>query len=143
MKRLRVIGLGIVVALPFAAGWAMFAPIDPGSREQAFDIPAGTYARRVAGDKAGILPPEIHLTVGVKDVLVVRNLDQVPQTVGPILVMPGQTFRLPFNLASDYQFVCTAHSNGKLDIVVDPEPTPGWRRLVWRVKTLIGRKGVQ
>lgn len=116
--------------------WALFAPVQGGSREAAFDIPAGTYARRAAGDKVGILPSEIHLTMGVKDILLVRNLDNVPQTVGPVLIMPGQTFRLPFNQASDYQFECTAHASGKLAIIVDPAPTPGWRRLVWRLKNL-------
>jgi hypothetical protein len=139
MKHVSVGRMVAIVALALKAAviWAMVAPIHAGSREQAFEIPAGTYARRAAGDKVEILPPEIHLTVGVKDVLVVRNLDNVPQTVGPVLIMPGQSFRLPFNQASDYQFECTAHSSGKLAIIVDPEPTLGWRRLAWRLKNLV------
>ncbi len=39
-----------------------------------------------------------------------KNQDTVPQTFGPALLMPGQSFRLPFEVASDYQFACTAHS---------------------------------
>ena len=41
-----------------------------------------------------ILPDEIRLTLGVRDVLVLENLDDVPQIFGPTLMMPGQSFRL-------------------------------------------------
>ena len=131
---MRRLALLVAAALAAAALWAMFAPLPAGSREQLFEIPAGTYARRAAGDKVEILPSEIRLTLGVKDVLVLRNLDTVPQTFGPVLIMPGQSFRLPFNQASDYQFECTAHASGQMRIVVDPAPDAGWRRLVWRVR---------
>ena len=133
MKRFHLARVAVVVALP--ALWAMFAPIPAGSREQLFEIPAGTWERRAAGNNVEILPAEIHLTLGVKDILVLRNLDRVPQTFGPVLIMPGQSFKLPFGQASDYQFNCTAHAAGRMDIIVDPEPAAGWRRLVWRVQT--------
>jgi len=129
---MRRLALLVAAALAAAALWAMFAPLPGGSRDQLFEIPAGTYARRAAGDKVEILPSEIRLTLGVKDVLVLRNLDTVPQTFGPVLIMPGQSFRLPFNQASDYQFECTAHASGRMRIVVDPAPDAGWRRLAWR-----------
>jgi hypothetical protein len=118
-----------------AAVWAMFAPLPAGPREQLFEIPAGTWARRAAGDKVDVLPREIRLTVGVKDILVVRNLDAVPQTVGPVLIMPGQSFRLPFDTASSVEFECTAHAGGQLRIVVAPRPDAGWRRLAWRARS--------
>ena len=54
----------------------------------------------MAGDKVEILPDEIRLTLGLNDVLLLRNLDDVPQVFGPTLIMPGQSFRLPFELAS-------------------------------------------
>ena len=132
MKRRRVAWLAVVVAVPVL--WAMFAPIPADSREQLFEIPAGTWERRAAGRDVEILPAEIHLTLGVKDILVLRNLDRVPQTFGPVLIMPGQSFKLPFGQASDYQFNCTAHAAGRMDIIVDPEPSAGWRRLAWRVQ---------
>jgi hypothetical protein len=50
----------------------------------------------MAGDKVEILPPTITLTLGLNDVLLLRNADDVPQTFGPALIMPGQSFRLPF-----------------------------------------------
>lgn len=134
MTRSRILVLAATV-LAIAALWAMFAPIPAGPREQLFEIPAGTYARRAAGDKVEIPPTAIHITLGVKDVLVLKNLDKVPQTFGPVLIMPGQSFRMPFGVAGDVQFECTAHASGHMRIVVDPAPDAGWRRLAWRVRT--------
>lgn len=115
---------------------ATLAPVRYDSREEVFEIPDGTWARRMSGNPVEILPDRIYLAMGVRDVLVLRNLDEVPQIFGPTLIMPGQSFRLPFELASEYLFVCTAHTSGQMTVVVDPEPTPGWRRLQWRVKNL-------
>ena len=138
MTRSRILMLA-AAALALAALWAMFAPIPTGSREQLFEIPAGTYARRAAGDKAEVLPTAIRLTLGVKDILVLKNLDSVPQTFGPVLIMPGQSFRMPFGVAGDVQFECTAHASGQMRIVVEPAPDAGWRRLVWRVRRWLQR----
>ncbi|RYY75188.1 MAG: hypothetical protein EOO52_12545 [Gammaproteobacteria bacterium] len=112
-----------------------FIPVQYNSREELFEIPTGTWANRSAGNYVEILPQEIYLALGVRDVLVLRNLDTVPQMFGPTLIMPNQSFKLPFELASDYQFACTAHASGQMTIVVDPEPTPGLQRLQWRFKT--------
>jgi hypothetical protein len=136
MTRSRILMVA-AAALAIAASWAMFAPIPAGSREQLFEIPAGTYERRAAGDKVEILPTSIRLTLGVKDILVLRNLDKVPQTFGPVLIMPGQSFKMPFGVAGDVQFECTAHASGQMRIVVDPLPAAGWRRLAWRARTAL------
>lgn len=134
----------LVVSAALAAGvmmvlmWAGFAPIEkPASREEVFEIPQGTWARRMSGDKVEILPNEIRLTLGMKDVLLLRNLDDVPQTFGPALMMPGQSFRLPFEVASDYQFACTAHASGSMTVIVDPEPATPWTRIRWRARELM------
>jgi hypothetical protein len=128
----------VVAALLLAAVmWAGFAPIaSPATREQVFEIPKGTWARRMAGDKVEILPNVIRLTLGMKDVLLLRNLDDVPQTFGPALMMPGQNFRLPFEVASDYQFACTAHASGQMTVIVEPNPITPWARIAWRVREL-------
>lgn len=91
----------------------------------------------MAGDKVEILPSRIRLTVGLNDVLVLKNLDNVPQTFGPTLMMPGQSFRLPFELASEYQFACTAHASGQMTIIVDDYPSTPWLRLRWRALRLL------
>jgi len=119
-----------------ALGWAALAPLRFDSREELFEIPKGTYARRMAGDKVEILPSTIRLALGVHDVLLLRNLDDVPQQFGPTVMMPGQSFRLPFEVASDYQFACTAHASGQMTIVVEPEPSSPWARLRWRAARL-------
>ena len=43
--------------------WAAMAPITSASSEEIFEIPKGTWARRMAGNKLDILPSEIHLTL--------------------------------------------------------------------------------
>jgi hypothetical protein len=133
-RKVRIAGLVAAAVLFGMAAWAMLAPLSVESREQLFEIPNGTWQRRAAGNQVDILPSEIRLALGVKDILVLRNLDSVPQIFGPVLIMPGQSFKLPFNKASEYQFECTAHASGQMKIIVDPEPVPGWRRLVWRIR---------
>jgi hypothetical protein len=91
----------------------------------------------MAGDRVEILPSEIRLTLGLRDVLLLRNLDDVPQTFGPTLMMPGQSLRLPFALASSYHFACTAHVSGQMTVVVEEFPATPWARLRWRVRELL------
>jgi hypothetical protein len=116
-----------------AITWAAVAPVHFASREALFEIPKGTWARRMAGAKIEILPEQIRLVLGMQDVLVLRNRDDVPQIFGPTLIMPGQTFRLPFEVASVYLFACTAHLSGQMTIVVDEPLDSPWARLRWRV----------
>lgn len=130
--------MAFMAVLAAGMAWAAFAPIALDSREEVFEIPKGTFARRMAGDKVDILPQEIKLTLGANDVLLLRNLDDVPQTFGPVLIMPGQSFRLPFEAASTYSFACTAHASGKMLVVVDPAPAPGWQLLRWRARRAVG-----
>ena len=122
-----------------ATAWAALTPIESASRDELFEIPQGTWARRMAGNHVEILPSEIRLTLGVRDVLVLKNLDDVPQMFGPALMMPGQSLRLPFELASSYQFACTAHASGQLTVIVEPNPRSPWARLRWRVNALLTR----
>jgi hypothetical protein len=130
--------LVLILSLVFDAVLLMaFIPVQYNSREELFEIPTGTWANRMAGNKVEILPQEVHLALGVRDMLVLRNLDTVPQMFGPTLIMPNQSFKLPFELASEYQFACTAHISGQMTVIVDPEPTLGWPRLQWRTKTLV------
>jgi hypothetical protein len=128
----------LLAVAPFLAAlaWAALAPIHADSRDEPFEIPKGTWARRMAGNKVEILPSTIRLTLGIHDVLLLRNLDDVPQVFGPTLIMPGQSFRLPFEVASTYSFACTAHASGQMNVIVDPHPQPGWQRLRWRAETL-------
>jgi hypothetical protein len=134
----RVAG-GVLVAAGLA--WAALAPIAPASRDELFEIPPGTWARRMAGEKVEILPDTIRLTLGANDVLLLKNLDDVPQVFGPALIMPGQSFRLPFEVASTYSFACTAHASGQMSVIVDPSPALGWPTLRWRARQWMRRAG--
>jgi len=133
---LRRLGLALGCALLAVAAWAALTPVTFASREELFEIPQGTWARRMAGAKVEILPARIDLTLGVHDVLLLRNLDDVPQVFGPTVLMPGQSFRLPFEVASSYSFACTAHLSGQMTIVVAPQPDSPWERLRWRATAL-------
>ena len=127
----------VVIALALLAtlGWAALAPVAAAPRERLYEIPAGTSARRLAGEQdLEILPQTIRLSV--RDTLALRNADKAPHVFGPTLIMPGQTFRLPFTTASTYSFLCTAHADGQLNVVVEPPPAPGWQRLQWRWEQL-------
>jgi hypothetical protein len=132
MRRLRV-GVPLVAAIA-ALGWAGFAPLSVPSRDELFEIPKGTYARRAAGDKVEILPSRIRLTIGLNDVLLLRNLDDVPQVFGPSIMMPGQSLSLPFEKAAEYQFACTAHASGQMTVLVEPYPAMPWSKIRWRVR---------
>jgi len=114
-------------------------PIQSASRDRIFAIPKGTWARRMSGDKVEILPDHIRLTLGIRDILVLRNQDDVPQIFGPTLMMPGQSFRLPFERAAEYTFACTAHASGQLLVLVEATPVWPWNRLSWRVRRILRR----
>ena len=128
----RVLLFGILAAL----SWVGLLPIERGSRDELFEIPRGTWKRRMAGENVGILPDHIRLTLGVRDTLVLRNLDDVPQIFGPALMMPGQSFRLPFERASEYQFACTAHASGQMTVIVEPHPVTPWAKIWWQAREL-------
>jgi hypothetical protein len=132
--RRRILLAALSLLVLGGLGWAALAPVDSGSREKLFEIPPGTSARRLAGEAREILPQTIRL--GVNDVLALRNSDSAPHVFGPTLIMPGQTFRLPFTQAATYSFLCTAHADGQLEVIIEPRPAPGWERLRWRWNSL-------
>jgi len=138
MTRVRSLtGLVLIVVVVMTCAVAGFLPIHSASHDRIFTIPKGTWARRMSGDKVEILPDHIRLTLGIQDILVLRNQDDVPQIFGPTLMMPGQSFRLPFDRAADYTFACTAHASGQMTIVVEPNPNTPWARIRWRLVELL------
>lgn len=134
------IGRSLFGLIPLVLGSlaaALLLPIRFDSREEVFEIPKGTWARRMAGAKIDILPSQIRLVLQIHNVLLLKNLDDVPQIFGPTLIMPGQSFRLPFDVASEYLFACTAHLSGQMMVVVDEEPQSPWARLRYRTRSLL------
>jgi len=117
--------------------WAALAPLGGGSREHSVAIPAGTAALLASGGRDDSLPDQITLTLGVDDVLLLRNADEVPQQFGPVLIAPGENFRLPFEEAGVYPVAATAWAGRKLTVKVVEWPSPGWDRLSWRAAALV------
>ncbi len=130
---LRFLAGAVLFPLLLAAFW----PVTFDSREELFEIPKGTWARRMAGDKREYLPSKIYLVLGVHNVLKLKNSDDVPQFFGPTLLMPGQTLRIPFTRASENSFACTAHSSGTLLVIAEPTPVWPWDRLNWRARRML------
>jgi hypothetical protein len=117
--------------------WAALAPLGAKQRNHVLDIGQGTLQRRLAGDIAAALPLTVRLTLGVRDVLHIKNNDSVPHYLGAIAIKPGKQLRLPFEYASQREFTSSAHFGGKLTVVVEPWPDPGTARLRWRTLELV------
>lgn len=140
MKLVRAKTLWVLLVLTTTVTLAAaLIPVQVESRDALFEIPNGTWELRRAGVDREVLPSEIRLVLGLRDVLVLKNRDSVPQIFGPTLIMPGQTFRLPFNVASEYQFECTAHTSGQMKVIVAEGPTNPWSRLRYRTEHLATR----
>lgn len=148
MKRrtgIVIIAALLAALLAAALAWAAFAPLQAAQadrRELLFEIPKGTWERRMKGDQTSILPEQLTLTLGVRDVLLLRNSDTVPQMFGPVLIMPGQDFRLPFGQAGEHPFDCTAHASGRMTVLVEEAPAAGLARLRWRLHSLFNETSV-
>jgi hypothetical protein len=118
-----------------AAGWIALAPIaprPPEERELLYAIPKGAGARR-GGAGQFALPSTVRLTLGVRDILVLRNDDEVPMQLGPVRLAPGQSYRLAFRQPGALQLACSFHQGIGFVLFVDPPPSPGWERLRWRL----------
>jgi hypothetical protein len=134
-RRPALAAAALGVALALAAAWAALAPLPPMPRERVYVIPKGTGARQAAGQAVSPIPSRIRLLVGIQDVLVLRNEDDVPQAFGPIQLRPGQTYRVPFKAPATFDFACSVHEDGQVAIIVERAPAPGWARLRWRLVT--------
>ena len=132
LRRLQWTLAGLLCA---ALLWAAVAPLHDASREQLLEFPRGAAVLR--GQPGPVqVRAEVRLTLGVRDVLLLRNRDLAPHVFGQVLVLPGHAVRLPFEQPGDYPFACDAAPEGRVTVRVQPQPDPGWRRLRWRLRTL-------
>lgn len=128
----RAIVVAVAVLILITGGLAL-VPLSAGSREIVYVIPPGTLAANKTGKPLELLPAEIHLTLGVRDTLVLTNDDTAVHYVGPIVLASRQTYRIPFRRPGRFQYACSLHVAGRLTIVVTPEPPMGLERLRWRL----------
>jgi hypothetical protein len=109
--------------------WAALAPLRYPTRERTFVFPPGAR-------EPGRVPAEVSLTLGVRDVLLLRNRDAVPHVFGQVRVLPGHVFRLPFEQAGDYVYACDVAPGHAVTVRVGNHPDPGWARLGWRLQVM-------
>jgi hypothetical protein len=142
--RRRAWRAGALLTMALAGiAWAALAPLPAGPRELVYVIPAGTAARQARGERVSALPSMVRLTLGVQDVLIIKNEDGAEQRIGPALLGPGQTYRLPFRAPAEIPLMCSAHADGQLTIVVEAAPGPGPGRLRWRLRRLAAAIGLE
>jgi hypothetical protein len=114
---------------------AAIAPLHYPTRERLLEFPHGAAVLRGRAGAAAV-PAEVRLTLGVSDVLLLRNRDLAPHVFGQVLVLPGHVARLPFEQAGDYPFACDVAPDSRVTVRVLPQPDPGWARLRWRLGAL-------
>ena len=130
----QLIALGMLLLVGLGVGtWAALAPLPELPKERVIVIPRGANA---LGPQP--FPSDIQLTLGLQDILVLRNEDDRPQLVGGIEVGAGQSLSIPFYRVQDFQLACSAHPSGQLRISVSTRPGPGLGRLWWRFDYLRG-----
>ncbi|UVW28150.1 hypothetical protein [Massilia sp. H6] len=117
---LTVLGGGLLLALL----WGALAPLRGNSHELPLDIAPGSK------------PSSVRLTLGVQDVLLLRNRTGAPLVFGPMQLAPGGEFRLPFDQAGEHAIACPVLAGGTLLVRVVPMPDPGLERLRWRLGNL-------
>jgi hypothetical protein len=105
--------------------WACLSPLRYPTREKLLDL----------GSAAA--PATLRLTLGVQDVLVLRNGSRTAQVFGQLRVLPGHLVRLPFEQAGAFGFACSSHLHGQLIVQVVAPPDPGIARLRWRLDGLV------
>jgi hypothetical protein len=139
LLRRRRLPCAVLGVLLLALLWGALAPLRTPSQERGFTFPAAgsAGAAGLAAARAPALPREIRLTLGVQDVLLLRNLDRQPHVFGPLQLLPGQEFRLPFEQAGAYDYACPDVAGGTLTVRVVRLPDPGWERLRWRLGALM------
>lgn len=81
-------------------------------------IPAGTYADPDSLE----LPSRIDLTVGLKDVLIIDNQDEVMHSFGPFVVAPHSKLTQRFDSPLEFEGVCTFHPEQGMILSVKPAP---------------------
>ncbi|MGH8854835.1 MAG: hypothetical protein ACREWI_11205 [Telluria sp.] len=101
--------------------WGALAPLGGASHELLLELGRGPGA-----------PSAVRLTLGVQDVLLVRNAGAAPLVFGPVQLAPGAEFRLPVEEAGEQVIPSPAVPGGVLRVQVVPMPDPGWERLRWR-----------
>lgn len=115
-RGLRLLVLALVAVL--AAGVLTGCGGDRGAQTVEVVVPAGTQDRLDAGETVTVMPARIDLEVG--DTLLIRNEDDVDQTVGPYFVAAGRELQLTYRVPGRYEGYCPVSEGERYEIVVAP-----------------------
>lgn len=132
LSLVRRLQWSLAALLLVLAAWAALAPLRYPTRELVVDFPDGAAAARTPAQ----VPAELWLTLGVRDVLLLRNRDRAAHVFGQVRVLPGREMRLPFEQSGDFPFACDAAPGARVLVRVLAQPDPGWARLRWRLHAL-------
>jgi hypothetical protein len=132
LRRVRWTFLAIVLLLVL---WAALWPLRYPTRERIVEFPRGAAVLKARAWR-GRCRRGSKLTLGVRDVLLLRNRDLAAHVFGQVLVLPGREFRLPFEQAGEFGFACDAAPGNTVRVLVGTHPDPGWERLGWRLRAL-------
>ena len=94
---------------------------DP-AREYRIVIPEGTNQLIMMGQDPGIIPLEINLTLGERDILVLENHDNADYLVGGIWVAPNETVMKQFYEAQTFVGLCTVTVGRDLVEIIITDP---------------------
>lgn len=80
-------------------------------------VPAGTQDRLLEGETVTVMPARIDLRVG--DTIIVRNEDEVTQSVGPYVVGAGDEISFTYGAPGVYEGYCALSEGERYEIVVE------------------------
>lgn len=92
------------------------APIVGADGSVTYVIPAGTWARKKAGETIAVIPEKITIKVGQK--LILRNEDSGAHIAGPFFVGAGETSTYSSTEPKVVEGDCTIHPAGRFEIDV-------------------------
>jgi hypothetical protein len=111
----------MVLLLLGIGGWLLLAQYAQ-VRTVRYVIPAGAGQRLAGGERVITLPTEIDFVIGVRDILMVENQDEVVHNFGPFMVLPHTTLVKRFKNVRVYQGACSLHRDRQMRLVVHPAP---------------------
>jgi hypothetical protein len=108
----------VVLVAVAAVVWIAVAGGDDEREPETIEIvvPAGTQDRLDAGEEVVVMPTRLEFRVG--DMILIRNDDDVPQSVGPYEVDAGEEMLLQYGAPGVYEGYCPLSEGERYEIVV-------------------------
>lgn len=107
----------LIACLAAITGWQAHQQREA-NRKIEYVIPQGTVQRIAAGQNLNVLPSTITMTLGLRDILIIRNDDSQTVQIGPYKIEPGQTFQQQFFNIGTFDLMCTIHADARMRVVV-------------------------